>query len=105
MVWRVSLMGAMSDVRYQALHDRLLHMQSVLRLVVCDAARAVEDTVGHDHVAPHRETMADQGAIGPGHLVLVDDEVLVLVTDRLLLVPPSEIRECAPALGVDEVGI
>src|SRR3990172_1653325 len=92
MVWRTSRLLAMVCsvtsivVGYQGLHDRLLDVEAILSLLVCEATGSIEDSVGHRH------------------LLLVHDEMPVAVTDRLLGFPVAEERQGAPALGVHDVG-
>ncbi len=49
--------------------------------------------------------MAEDAVAGQRHLGLVDDEMPVLLADRLLGLPATEIRQRAPALGVHHLGV
>ncbi len=79
-------------------------MQAVLGFVDGDAARRIHHRVGGLDVAAQRQAVAEDGIVGERHLRLVDDEVAVAVADGLLRGPAAEVRQRAPALGVDDVG-
>src|SRR5690606_13529480 len=65
-------------------HHRLLHVQAVLGFLDGDAVGRVHHRVGRLDVAAQRQAVAEHAVVGQRHLPLVDDEVPVLVADRLL---------------------
>src|SRR6185437_4249186 len=93
-----------SALSRQRCHHRLLHVQAVLGLVDGEAVRRIHHRVGGLDVAAQRQAVAEEPFVGQRHLRLVHDEVLVRITDGLLLLPAAEVRQRAPALGIDHVG-
>src|SRR5690606_11973010 len=57
----------------QRSHDRLLYMQAVLGFFDGDAARRIHHRIGGLDVAAQWQAVAEDGIVGQGHLLLVDD--------------------------------